>query len=193
MTLDEKMIMYSDIIEAMGRSSYEMFGGNTEGIDMQMMGFLTDYVLGRDSVACDILRIENDGLENLILSQSFAGSEYTHFWYIAGLIEIGMLDKAYKYIRKYDPRDRRTLVSFSFGSYLYERIKVADKPSKRLAREIRNYLEPKVAPLREVIMKEVVSELIELRNGEVKVLPDSTELENSRSQVEVEKPSRAAD
>jgi GTPase SAR1 family protein len=174
MTLDEKMIMYSDVIEAMGKSSYEMFGNNTEGADMQIMRFVTEYVLGRDSVACDILRVEDDGLENLVLSQSFQGSEYTHFWYIAGLIEVGMLDKAYKYIRKYDPEDRRTLISFSFGSYLYERVKVTSKPSKRAAREIRNYLEPKVAPLRDAIMKEVVSELIELRNGEVKVLPDAT-------------------
>jgi hypothetical protein len=65
------------------------------------------------------------------------------------------------------------------GALLHEFTKVASKQDKRIAGEIVTHLSPKIAPLREEILKEFKSELVELRKGELKALPDTRDLENN--------------
>jgi hypothetical protein len=175
MTLDEKAILYSDVIDAMGQATYETFAESADSANTRVVRFVMEYVLGRDSATCDILRMEGDSIENLLFAHTTQSSEYKRFWYIAGLIEAGMFQKALEHIKTFAPNDMRILAAFSLGVYLYERIRISGKTDRYLAQEIRKHLEPKVAPLRGIIQRELMSELLELRNGEVKALPDTQE------------------
>ena len=64
-------------------------------------------------------------------------------------------------------------LALHLGAMIYEHVRVSEKTDKRKARAISAYLAPKVAALREVIVKEFTSELLEVRKGKVESIPMS--------------------
>ena len=172
-TLDEKAILYSDVIEAMGRATHNLFMESASVSKLPITEFIGEYIFGRDSASCDVLSKKSSDVEGLIETMLVHDEgEYTEFWYIVGLIECGLLNKAFERIKAFDPEDRRTLLSLHLGLMLYENTRVTSKEKKQLAREIISFLAPKVQPLIGLVLKEFKSQILELRKGKIEALTD---------------------
>ena len=173
LTLDEKTILYSDVIEAMGRATKFLYARKIEAQRLPMTEFISEYIIGRDSTPCNVLKGRGDEIFELLQQGQLDTREYTQFWHIVGLMESGLLEEAFEHVKAFDPVDRRCLLSLHLGSILYEHTRVSTRSEKVVAQQIQRYLKPKVDVLRDALLKEFKSEILELRRGKIEALPDT--------------------
>jgi len=172
--LDEKVEVFVSLLRSLARATVELFGNRAEQGTRPVLEFVGFYLYGRDSVCCDVGQIEEKaictlgaGEGNKEMLQAF------EFWHIVGLLECGQLDRALVRAKGFAPGDLRMQLALHLGAMIYEHVRVSEKTDKRKARAISAYLAPKVAALREVIVKEFTSELLEVRKGKVESIPMS--------------------
>jgi hypothetical protein len=143
--------------------------------------FLAYYLIGRDAVACTILRDNFSKIEQLLLKedQSREDQEIRKFWLFVGLMESGSLDQVREQILSFRPTDIRLLLAFHLGCFLLQHHRVAEKHEKKSASEICGHLSSTISHLRTQLLQEFKSELLEIRQGEIKTfeLPTSAEEE----------------
>lgn len=172
MGLDDKAVLYIDILDSMGQASVALHGAesSTSG---PVLPFISEYLAARDAATCDVLRTASERVASLLESTSRSDwSEYVKYWYIVGLVECGLLEEALEELRNFDPKDRRSLLSLHLGAFLYEKARVASKGERDSAKRIREYLAPKVDHLRSALLDEFRSELLEIRRGKVAELEE---------------------
>lgn len=132
--------------------------------------FATYYLNGRDSVALQHLRSNQDSLVDWASGGEIEDSSITDrrkFWLIVGFIESGEIDEAEKLLHGFLPKDPRLLTAIHMGCYLAYEIRHLNTAEKKAAKAICARLEDKVAPYRAQIVKELGSMLLELRDGKV--------------------------
>ena len=139
-----------------------------EGIEeeYEVLPFLNYYLYGRDAVAtkitCEILeKLLKDGGDVTKIN------ELQMFWCLAGMIEARRLDEVLRYIKKYSPKDLKYLLALQMGAMYVQHIHVVEDHVRKSAAEIVRILEPKVHFLKPVVIKELRSILLEVRNGRV--------------------------
>lgn len=133
--------------------------------------FLNYYIYARDSVANsvlpdhlkDVLDICHDDNPDAI------SEEIRRFWIIIGLIEIGELGKAEALVQKFHPSDPRLLLGIHLGCSLIQHTRVTNKHDKALAQKICERIDESIASLRQKVIEEFKSELLEIRKD--KLLP----------------------
>lgn len=134
-----------------------------------LMNFISYYLIGRDSVACNFLSEQVDDIITNFNNLNPSKDEYEvfMFWLIIGLIESGALDVAENYVKKFKPKDARFLLAIHLGCFLTHNLRITSKESKRIAENIMRRLEERITKLREEFLEEYKSELIELKMGEI--------------------------
>lgn len=133
-----------------------------------LIGFVAYYMVARDSIALSNIRDYLEDLREWSARSTFGTKEEIdakRFWLICALIEIGDATAAEELMRDYNPSDPRFLLALHLGAYLTEHIREVDEKEKIAARGIVRRLEQPVAEMRHQIVKELGSQLLEIRNG----------------------------
>lgn len=172
---EDKALLYVETVEAMGKATHEMHGTRTEVAGAPVLNFVGEYLFGRDSATCDVLRSDPGAITSLLpMHPKTLEEQYILFWYLVGLMECGLLEEALDHLHEYDPEDRRSLLSLHLGALMYEHTRVSTKEERNLARRINEYLGPKIAPLRKALLEEFKSELLEVRLGSVTAIKETS-------------------
>lgn len=136
-----------------------------------LRNFIYHYLLGKDSVAADVV---NDAgkFEDLWSDSSGSEGDLRKFWTIAGLLENCALDEAQKILKKFNPKDKQLLLAIHLGCFLIEQHRLVPAEDKRAARRMYQNIAPATVTLRRQLLKEVKSELLELRHGKIVSVSD---------------------
>ncbi len=134
--------------------------------------FINYYIWARDSVALNNLK---DYLEDVLnkLNKDTTDNhklELRRFWLIVGLIEIGEVELAEILLKNFHPEDTRLLLGIHLGCFLLQHTRVATKKEKDSANRICEHVARNISDLRNKLMVEFKSELLELRNDSIKAL-----------------------
>jgi len=135
-------------------------------------GFLAYYLFGRDSVASNILKGRSaEFVKSLSAGEVSQDEKDTReFWLIVGLIEAGAMREAEELIEHFRPSDAKLLLGIHLGCYLIQHIRVSSKNERNLAEKICRNLNAKIGHLRKDLLKEVRTELLEVRHDEIEAL-----------------------
>jgi energy-coupling factor transporter ATP-binding protein EcfA2 len=136
-----------------------------------LSGFLAFFMFARDALALSNIRDSVSELRDWARQRTSASSsdqqEIRTFWLIVGLIELGEVEMAQDLISVFKPSDPRHLVALHLGAHLAEHVRALGHKEKRVAARICNTLDPAVEPFREQIVKELGSQLLEVRRGAI--------------------------
>jgi hypothetical protein len=167
--LVDKVAGISDIIEHLAQVKDGVLAQPTGEARAPLFRFVSYYLQGRDSVALSALETTASDIESS-WPASDPLNEARKFWLIIGLLEAGKVTKAEVLIRGFRPRDKRLLLAIHLGCYLIEQLRLAPRDQKRSAKRICDKLESRILPLRKQVIEELKTELLEVRQGEVKAL-----------------------
>lgn len=185
--LDEKTKIYPWVLVKLAQVCKDVAGVCGQERKYPLTTFIAYYLLGRDSVACEVLNERFDQIVEraLLPDMKPEDSEVVEFWLIVGLIEIGQLEKAKVLLKKYHPKDVRLLLAIHLGCVLLEHLRVATKEQCNAASEIARSLNAVIVPLREQLIGEFKSHLLEIRKGKIHAIepPDATQTEIEGEQV----------
>jgi hypothetical protein len=139
-----------------------------QGLDehYEVLPFLNYYLYGRDAVAT---KITGQVFEDVIKKAGdiSKANELQMFWCLAGMIEARRFDDVLAHIRKFNPKDPKYLLALQMGAMYVQKIHVVSKDIRKKAEEIVKILEPKVSFLKPMVIKELKSLLVEVRDGRV--------------------------
>jgi len=162
------------VIEALAESKE----GYIEAADRQrpgfpMTSFLNYYMYARDAVAASaIVKSAKSFIDTALSKVTLEKKEEIEtFWYIVSLIESGRLDLAEEVVKHFKPSDARLLLALHLGCFLIQHLKVSSTNDKKTAERICNRVAPLIAHLRDAVLREVSSMLIEVRSGKLTALP----------------------
>ena len=175
----EKEQILQWIIETLADSNTD-FHNETDPVGkFQISRFVSYKAIGRDSVACDTLALELESMRSALKKDGLDQDQLDmrEFWIIVGLMECGELAKVQQALKSFKPRDMKLMVAIHLGCFLITHIKITSKPEKVIAAEILESIGKEIAFLREQILLEWKTELIEFRKGQLKAieLPTSEE------------------
>ena len=92
------------------------------------------------------------------------------FLRMAGAIEAGLIAQVKDDVIAFEPDDKRLLLGLHAVSFFVQQLKVSTQAERSAAREIIVELNPKIAPLIQQVFKEFKGMVLELQQGQVKVL-----------------------
>lgn len=136
--------------------------------------FIYYYLAGRDSVACSFVADHIDLLFNDLVSTNSAilDKEVNSFWLIISLLESHEIEKAEFLIKNFHPKELKLLLAIHLSCFIIINLKIVSKEKKKTAEKILSYLDKRIFPLREQLLNEYTSELLELRNGQIKAIDE---------------------
>lgn len=139
--------------------------------------FIHYYLMGRDSVACAFICEKLPQIKSALLDNcpNPATAELRHFWIIVGLIEAGCLAEASKELETFNPKNGALYLPIHLGCYLILQIRVTSKEEKEIAENIVKRLAGRTAALRNILKQEWKSEMLEIRNGRIEELTNTSE------------------
>lgn len=170
MNTDEKAEILPWVVDNIAKAKDLFLRAADEKGRYPLSKFMAYYLVGRDAVACAVLRDRLPQLEKALITehQSRAEQEIRRFWLYVGLMESGSLDQVQGKIPDFHPSDIRLLLAFHLGCFLVQHHRVAEKAEKQSAKEICGHLASRISHLRTQLLDEFKSELLEIRSGEVK-------------------------
>lgn len=181
---DEKMMAMCSVIEAMGRVKHQCIEhfGKAQGT-ADVLRFVMYYLYGRDSVAAKIIPDVADEIfkESYDRRCNDEELETRRFWVIAGLIESGSLDLAEALAKEFRPKDDRLLLALQIGCFYVEKMHVTENRDKRKAKRFGDKLLERVQYLRKAVLEEMKGSLLEIHQGEVKYLDQSSDVSHDIS------------
>lgn len=138
-----------------------------------LSAFLNYYFLAKDSVAMSVLDKCKDAIweETLKMADTDQSKNLCRFWIITGLIEIGALDAATRFLREFTPTDKRLYLGIHLSAFLFHHVRVTSGDERPKAQKIHEQIGHHLTELRKQLFKELRSELLEMRKGELKALP----------------------
>ncbi len=174
--LKDKVDIYRWVIDGMAAAKDE-FLESGEGTRFPITRFLGYYLYGRDSVAQSVLE---DKVEDLVKSIDVSAlrddeKDIRKFWLITGLIECGSINHAETLLKKFRPADAKLYFGIHLGCMLAQHVRVSSKQEKDGAKRICDSVMPKVADLRNSLFEEMKSEILEVRQGNIKAIEPQSE------------------
>lgn len=142
--------------------------------DVEILPLVHYFLYGRDAVASKTIgRIAKKECDQILSQDNIEEfEESTVYWYISGLIESRQLELAYELVKKFKPSDDKLLYGIYMGAFYVQHIHIADSSDKKIAEKICRLLGPTVDYLRQIVIKELKTVLLETRNGEVTAIED---------------------
>lgn len=174
----EKIEIWKWVVRALGiaQEKYlEIFDPEAKYPQTSMIHY---YIYSRDSVALSHLKSNLSALVGWTKDMAIGEEELVdikNFWLIVGLIECGDIEQAEALIKNFNPEESKLLMAIHLGCYLALEIRPLPKKDKSHAKDICARLDQKIAPYRAQLIKELGSTLLELRNGEIKVIDDEAD------------------
>ena len=164
----EKVSLVRWVIETLSSTKEWIFHG--EDTSYPLSRFLRYYMFGRDAVACNILADNLPEVQDFVNLKLFSPEDKDMFifWCVIGLIECGCLKEAEAVMKTFHPKDRRLLLAIYLGCFLMTHLRIATDEQKTIAEKLINKINPLIQDLREHLIKEFHSELLEVRKGEIK-------------------------
>lgn len=164
-----KVMLFGRVIDGLAKAER----GYAQVAGSELTDFLGYYLFARDSVA---LSTAADSYESIIDGWRTSGmtseeKDLRTFWIIVGLIEAGRLEHAEGLARRFKPKDARLLLAIHLGCYFAKQLRITSAEQKRLAGRISDEVAERVKSLRDQLIKELKSELLEVRAKKVKALP----------------------
>ena len=176
LTIDKKTEIFSHVVDGLSRATVELFAGDGPLGSKALLPFIQHYVVGRDSVACDVLRISPHNVREKVEELSTpAYLDYCECWQIVGLLECGNFKQAMERLWEFHPAEARLLLPLHLSAYLYLELRLSDKSEKRDASKVVNFLEPKISHFRKELRRQFDSELFEIRKGKLRAIRENTE------------------
>ncbi|MDD5562010.1 MAG: NACHT domain-containing protein [Candidatus Omnitrophica bacterium] len=140
-----------------------------------LMLFIQYYLFGRDSVASDLIKEYISDISSNLLNNNILSNDRIKFWLIVGLIESGNLEEAEEYLKDFHPEDKRLLLALHLGCFLIDKLKIFSKEKQNIAGRICNKLADQIAPLRQQVIDEFRTELLEVRKDKLIALEHKAE------------------
>lgn len=169
--LDERVDVYVRVLHGLAAATRAVFGADDDTVSLSP--FITAYLLGRDAVASRLLRTRLDQVnEALAEFEDVDYLDYLDFWFLTGLIEEGEFKEAGARTPRFKPKDERTLLGLFVGANWYANLGHRPAAKTKEAAKYAAKLEPRTLHLRERLLDEVKSILLEIRHGELAPLPD---------------------
>ncbi len=170
MNIDDKVRHFPWIVEHIAKAKDLFLKVTDDKGRFPLSRFISYYLTGRDAVACSFLREKLSQVESLLANHTHTREEkeIRKFWLMVGLMESGGLGHIQRDIMAFQPSDVRLLLAFHLGCFLVEHHRVADKHEKKVAKDICGHLGAKISHLRQQFLDEFKSELLEIRQGEIK-------------------------
>lgn len=174
----DKIEIWKWVALALGKAqkrNLDLFDPGTKYPQSSMIHY---YLYSRDSVALSHLKSNITNLTAWIKELAIGEEELAElkqFWLIVGLIECGDIDEADKLIKNFYPKDMRLLIAIHLGCYLALEIRPISKKEKEYAKSICTRLNSKIEPYMAQLVKEMGSQLLEIRNGEIKAIDDEAD------------------
>lgn len=141
------------------------------------------YLLGRDSVACKVISERSREIERAVLDNAIDEDEkdLRKFWILVAKLEVGDIQNVQDELRNFKPRDPRLLLAIHLGAFLIQHHRIANKQQKKAASSICNQLADTVRHLRQQLIKEFRSELLEIQKGKITAIkiPESADEEQT--------------
>lgn len=168
----EKQDVLRWVIETLSDAKTEFLKETDPQNRFPLSRFTLYYLTGRDAVACDSLAFEPDAIRSALKRADLTQDEkdMRDFWVIVGLLECGELAAAEKALSDFDPRDMRLMLAIHLGCYLIANLKITTKEEKRIAERILKAIGHQVAGLRQQVIAEWKTELLEIRQGQLKAI-----------------------
>jgi hypothetical protein len=168
------------LIKSLGRSKDGFLkAAEEQNPNFPLSAFLGYYIFARDSVACE--SITNDvfaAAEQLRAGPESPEVDVSIFWHLVSLVESGSLDKALLLLKKFKPNDLRLLLALHLGCFLIAELRVTSHEERKLAKRMCEFIGPKVSHLRQQVLGEFKSMLLEVRRGKIEALPSSKDLDS---------------
>ncbi len=185
--LDEKMKIYPWVVEVLAHGGKDVAKMCGQERKFPLTTFVVYYLLGKDSVACEVLNERFDQIVERVLPTQMKpeDAEAVTFWLIVGLIEIGQLEKAKKLVKQFHPKDVRFILAIHMGCVLLDYLGMATKEQRKAASEIAHSLDHIIIGLRQQLIGEFKSHLLEIRKGRIHAieLPEATQSETEGKEV----------
>jgi energy-coupling factor transporter ATP-binding protein EcfA2 len=177
--IKNKIDIYRWVVDSMAKAKDEFLTAG-DG-QYPITRFIAYYLFGRDSVALSVLEGRVDDIFNRLEDNDLSADEndIRRFWVIVGLIECGAITRAESLIKTFHPRDARLFFGLFLGAYFTQHVRITNKSERDSAKRICDSVSSKVQPLRTLLLQEMKSELLEVRQGNVKAVEaaDTTEEE----------------
>jgi GTPase SAR1 family protein len=169
--VEDKLLILSNVIIALSLVKDQFITSLGAQEKYPINGFLIYYLFGRDAVACSVLQ---DHWRDLKLDAGKDGGlldgktrDLRTFWVIIGLIESGALGEAEALCHSFNPHDPRMLFAIYLACALILQVRVHTEEERRIARRLYSYLNAQMEPLKGMLLKEVKSGLLEVRQGKI--------------------------
>jgi hypothetical protein len=168
--IKNKIEIYRWVVESMARAKDEFLTAGDGRYPTTR--FIAYYVFGRDSVALSVLESRVDDILNRLEDSDLSAEEndIRKFWVIVGLIECGALTHAETLVKTFHPTDARLLFGLFLGGYLTQHVRITEKSERDSAKRICDSVVPKIQHLRTLLLEEMKSELLEVRQGNVRAV-----------------------
>jgi hypothetical protein len=178
--IGDKVNSIAWVVQALSKSKTEFLQAiEREVPNLHLTAMLQYYFLARDSVACQavedaaVAAIET-GLPQVESSKDKA---IEVFWYIVSLIQSGNLKRAEQFIKNFKPEDKELLLSLHLACFLIANLKITPEEERKIAERICDYIQPKIGYLREMVLKEMKSMLLEVRGGKITPISATEQIE----------------
>jgi hypothetical protein len=147
-----------------------------------MFGFIDYYLRARDAVALSNLNLAVGDLSAWSREKQTVpspDSDARLFWLIVGLIESGEMSEARHLVEDFRPKDRLLMLAIHMGAMLVSRIKPVPASDRRVAEDIVESLNDIVSGMRNQLIEEFDSILLEMREGKAIAVDAEAETEDT--------------
>jgi GTPase SAR1 family protein len=143
--------------------------------------FINYYMWARDAVALNNLK---DYLDEVLKALNADApnkhsAELRQFWLIIGLIEICEIELVENLLKHFHPGDKRLLLGIHLGCFLYQHTRISIKTEREAAKRICESVDKSISSLRNKIITEFKTELLEIRKDSIKALAPPSDDRNS--------------
>jgi hypothetical protein len=178
--VNQKVEVLSWVVDTLASTKGDFLRRAPNGERFPLTAFILYYLFGRDAVACSVLADSIKAVRSRLIAgeRSEGDAEARESWLIVGLLESGEVDRAEALVAGFKPADSRYLLAIHLGSFLIQHLRVTSKAERAAAKRIGTLVAETVGALRVELVKEVKSELLEIRRGELSVLPAPTDGES---------------
>ena len=120
-------------------------------------------------------------IEGIDKSNANADGEAARFWYVTALLESGLVDRAYEFLKSYRFRERRYYLWIFMGALFIEKIVPMNRDQKNVARKIREEYHSQASPFIDDFSKGYRTLLLEKRESGIVEVSEQGEGERGGS------------
>lgn len=180
-SVNDKIDLWKWVVNALAESEkvvLDEFSKLSNSKDTPITDFILYYLSGRDGVALANLPDQFDTLKEWASTDRQLSrdrpDDSLSFWLVAALIEIGRLDLAQEIIESKTLTTENYLLACHLGSFLAKEVRATEENQIKHAEKITNILDNKIFHLKQKLLDEFGSQLLEVRHDEVHALPQKS-------------------